>query len=219
MDKTARVVEGGWREASLPWLSGVPLAALPAILLAILLAGGGCATLSGWFGSNGETDPAGTGEATGAQSEAAPPGEGMLDRIAQGAAPGSATQFLARLAAGFGWEEQVTQNTMLRKAVEQGDFEAKVEPFLLALYYRNGFSVLPRVGEGHQFDRDTVVRGAVEATRLLVIDRAPVRIIFLEPVENVQIVYHQDGEAPHVFAIDPRAVVAVRQSLLKYYLR
>ena len=59
----------------------------------------------------------------------------------------------------------------------------------------------------------------MEATRLLVIDRAPVRIIFLEPVENVQIVYHQDGEAPHVFAIDPRAVVAVRQSLLKYYLR
>jgi hypothetical protein len=46
-----------------------------------------------------------------------------------------------------------------------------------------------------------------------------VRIIFLRPVQNVEIVYYQDGEEPQIFSVSDQAVVAVRQSLAKYYLR
>lgn len=167
------------------------------------------------------------GCSTAVDSSEGPPAEengdpfagGVLNVIADSAPAGSASLFLARLAAGFGWEDQVAQNALLHKAVLEEQFEQRVEPFLLTLYYQNGFSVLPVVGEGHQFNRDTVVRGAVGSSRLLVTNRNPIRIIFLQPVENVQIVYHQDGEQPQVFSVDEQAVVAVRQSLLKYYLR
>ena len=108
---------------------------------------------------------------------------------------------------------------VLLAAVVDEDFAQKVEPHLLGLYYRNGFSVLPVVGEGHQFARDSLVRGAVASSRLLVTTREPIRIIFLDGADNVQIVYPQDGTEPRVFAIDENAVVAVRQSLLEQYLR
>ncbi|HEX9843033.1 MAG TPA: hypothetical protein VGC20_09800, partial [bacterium] len=143
----------------------------------------------------------------------------VLNVIAQQAPPGSATQLLARLAAEFGWEAQVAQNPLLKQAVQDEQFEERVEPVLLGLYYRNGFSVLPVVGEGHQFNRDTVVKGAIGSSRLLVTTRKPVRIIFLRPVQNVEIVYYQDGEEPQIFSVSDQAVVAVRQSLAKYYLR
>ena len=56
-------------------------------------------------------------------------------------------------------------------------------------------------------------------TRVLVTERKAVRLIFLRRVDNVQIVYPQDGEQPQVFSVDAQSVVAVRQSLLKQYLR
>jgi hypothetical protein len=144
---------------------------------------------------------------------------GVLNVTAERAPPGSSVQLLAQLAAEFGWEEQVAQNPLLKKAVLEREFQRRVEPALLGLYYNNGFSVLPVVGEGHQFNRDTVVRGALGSSRLFVSTREPVRIIFLRPVQNVQIVYHQDGVEPRVFSVSAEAVVAVRQSLHKSYLR
>lgn len=198
-----------------------------ALLLALLLAllpVGGCGFLGGLFGGGEPTEPADQArQEEDAGKEGADPkdpfGAGVLNRIAEEAEPGSVSQFLARLAAQFGWEEQIAQNTGLRKAIEGGQFKERVEPYLLGVFFQNGFSVLPMVGEGHQFNRDTVVRGAVGATRLLVTTRDPVRIIFLSPVSNVQIVYHQDGKEPQVFSVNEQATVAVRQSLHKYYLR
>lgn len=196
----------------------VPATVLLAALLAALLLGpGGCGLFGGPSGDGvGEgTSP----EAAQAQQEQGPFAPGVLNVIAQRAPAGSSTQLLARLASEFGWEEQVAQDPLLKEAVDEEEFDERVEPQLLGLYYRNGFSVLPVVGEGHQFNRDTVVRGAIGSSRLFVVTREPVRIIFLRPVENVQIVYHQDGEEPQVFTVSEQAVVAVRQSLLKQYLR
>jgi hypothetical protein len=126
---------------------------------------------------------------------------------------------LAQLAAGFGWEEQVASHPALQGAVLEGRFAERVEPILLGLYFRNGFSVLPVVGEGHQFNRDTVVQGALGSSRLLVSNREQIRIVFLRPVQNVEIVYYQDGIEPQVFSVSDQAVVAVRQSLSRLYLR
>ncbi len=189
-----------------------PLAGLAALALLALLAGCGAAedSLGG-----AEAAPPAAGEA----EEAGGLPEGVLGTVALEAPGGSPAQFLARLAAEFGWEEQVAQNAPLQRAVRERRYEDKVVPFLLALYYRNGFSVLPKVGEGHQFNRDTVVRGAVASSRLLVTTREPVRIIFIEPVQNVQIVHHQDATPPRVFSISDESVVSVRESLLKWYLR
>lgn len=195
-----------------------------ALLLVLLLSLTGC----GWFGGGskpetptGPADAAGTPQPEGDPAQAAqgPFAAGVLNTVAQRAPVGSATQLLARLAAEFGWEEQAGQNPLLKEAVLEEQFAERVEPILLGLYYRNGFSVLPIVGEGHQFNRDSVVRGAMGSSRLLVSTRDPVRIIFLQPVENVQIVYYQDGVQPQVFTVSDRAVVTVRQSLLKQYLR
>lgn len=196
---------------------------LPLLLLtALALSPGGCS----WFGGGSEPPAAEAGppapgtEAAGATAaEQGPFAGGVLNSIAEQAPPGSATQLLARLAAEYGWEDQVAQNPQLKQAIADGDFADRVEPLLLGLYYRNGWSVLPVVGAGHEFNRDTIVRGAVGSSRLYVATRKKVRIIFLRPVQNVQIVYHQDGEEPQVFAVSDQAVVAVRQSLLKYYLR
>jgi hypothetical protein len=192
-----------------------------ALLLAGLLAGslGGC----GWFGggstSSAEAPTGPQGPGAQARQEQGPFAPGVLNVIAQKAPPGSATQLLARLAAEFGWEPQVAQDPLLKQAVLGGDFEERVEPHLLGLYYKNGWSVLPVVGEGHMFNRDSVVQGAIGSTRLLVTNRKTVRIIFLRPVQNVEIVYYQDGEEPQVFSVSDQSVVAVRQSLAKYYLR
>jgi len=200
-----------------------PHGLLAVLLVVSLLAMPGCGFFSGLFGGDGEDAAADQKQGEGAQEESGDPNgpnaEGVLNRITELAEPGSVSQFLARLSAQFGWEDQVAQNPGLRKAVEEGQFEERVEPFLLGLFYKNGFSVLPMVGEGHQVNRDTVVRGAVGATRLLVTNREEVRIIFLSPVQGVQIVYHQDGKPPQVFAVNDQATVAVRQSLLKWYLR
>lgn len=190
--------------------------------LALAWSLGGC----GLFGGADATEPTGpadaggrTAGAPGAQAPQGPFAAGVLNTVAQKAPPGSATQLLARLAAEFGWEDQVAQNPLLKEAVDAGEFAERVEPLLLGLYYKNGFSVLPVVGEGHQFNRDSVVRGAIGSSRLLVATREQVRIIFLQPVQNVQIVYWQDGIEPQVFTVDKNAVVTVRKSLLKQYLR
>lgn len=192
----------------------LPRRTILALALLALAQIGGCSTAV----DSTEGPPGGETERV-AEENGDPFASGVLNVIADSAPAGSVSLFLARLAAGFGWEDQVAQNALLHKAVLEEQFEQRVEPFLLTLYYQNGFSVLPVVGEGHQFNRDTVVRGAVGSSRLLVTNRNPIRIIFLQPVENVQIVYHQDGEQPQVFSVDEQAVVAVRQSLLKYYLR
>jgi hypothetical protein len=145
--------------------------------------------------------------------------DGMLKAIGSLAPGNSPTQLLARIANDLGWESQVTQDAQLRKAVERGNFEQDVLPFLLSLYYRNGFSVLPRVGEGHQFARDSIVRGVVGTTRLLVTSRDPLKLIFLEKVDNVQVIYPQDGQSPQIFTVIGTGVIAVRRSALEQYLQ
>lgn len=197
-----------------------------ALLTVAALGLGACS----WFGGGGQKPPAATAEGTAqgaaaqqpsaqAQQEQGPFAAGVLNVISQQAPPGSPTQLLAQLAAEFGWEPQVAQNPLLKQSVLDGRFAERVEPVLLGLYYRNGWSVLPMVGEGHQFNRDSIVQGAIASSRLLVTTRKSVRIIFLRPVQNVEIVYYQDGVEPQVFSVSPQSVVAVRQSLAKYYLR
>lgn len=189
------------------------------LAVVLLAAQAGC----GWFGGGEPPDagaPLAQVESQGEPADgAAASADGVLASVAAQAPPGSASQHLAELAASFGWEEQVARDEPLKRAVAAGQFDERVEPHLLALFYRNGFSVLPLVGEGHQFNRDSVVRGAVSASRLLVTTREPVRIILLGMADNVQIVYPQDGTPPEVYAVQPDAVVAVRESLLGQYLR
>ena len=188
---------------------------LMALLLMALLPGG-CS----WFGG-GDAESTGdkpAGDAAAQQEERIIEG-GLLDTIFDQAPPGSVAQYLARIAGQLGWEPQVAQNTLLKNAISDGAWEDKVEPMLLGLFYGNGFSVLPSVGENHQFGRDSIVRGAVKSTRLLVTNRHPIRIIFLRPVANLELVYHQDGEQPQVFALSSAAVIAVRRSQLAQYLR
>jgi hypothetical protein len=183
-------------------------------LRAGLLCLAACLALSGcsWFRGS---PASGTPES----KEKDPFADGMLKTIGALAPANSATQFLARIADDFGWENQISQNAPLRKAVENREFEQVVLPFLLALYYKNGFSVLPRVGEGHQFGRDSIVRGVTGTSRLLVATREPLKLIFLGALENVQIVYPQDGQAPQVFTVSGTGVIAVRRSQLEQYLQ
>src|SRR5579863_9680709 len=72
--------------------------------------------------------------------------DGLLKTIGAQAPPNSPAQFLAHIADDLGWESQVSQNAPLGRAVERKEFEQVVLPYLLSLYYKNGFSVLPRVG-------------------------------------------------------------------------
>ena len=145
--------------------------------------------------------------------------DGLLKSIGALAPANSPTQFLARIADDLGWESQIAQNAPLRKALENREYDQVVLPFLLSLYYRNGFSVLPRVGEGHQFGRDSIVRGVTGTSRLLVTSREPLKLIFLGPIENVQIIYPQDGQSPQVFTVSGTGVIAVRRSRLEQYLQ
>ena len=184
-------------------------------LLLIVLFG---AVLSGcgWFSSS---KPEGE-EAQKAEEKAKDPfAAGLLNAIAEIAPESSASRLLARIAAEAGWETQVAENVRLKKSIEDEQFEEQIQSYLLGLFYNNGYSVLPVVGEGHQFSRNTIVRGAVSKTRLLVTNRKLVNIIFLGPVQDIQVVYHQDGEQPKVFTLDKKAVITIRQSLLEYYLR
>ncbi len=144
---------------------------------------------------------------------------GMLNAIGQLAPGNSPSQFLAGIARQLGWEIELTGNTLLRNAVEEEQFKERVEPYLLSLFYKNGFSVLPTVGEGHQFARDSLVRGDVGAGKFLVTTRERVRLIFVRPLDNVQIVYPRDGTQPQIFTLDDKGVISVRSSLLKEYLR
>ena len=145
--------------------------------------------------------------------------EGMLRAIAHLAPPNSTPQFLAEIAEQLGWEEEVARNKLLRFAALSEQFDERVTPFLLGLFFKKGFSILPTAGEGHQFSRDSVVRGAVGGSRFLVTTRGPVRIIFLQPIDNVQIIYPKDGTQPQIFSINAEGVVAVRRSRLDQYLR
>ncbi|MDH5753447.1 MAG: hypothetical protein OEZ59_13635 [Deltaproteobacteria bacterium] len=185
-------------------------------LLLLLAALSGC-------GGKSATPPE---ETTGAQGEKKkvfdpnnPFAAGVLNAIAEIAPEKSPSRLLGRIAAELGWEEQVAENVRLRKAVEDEKFEENVQSYLLGLYYNNGFTVLPVVGEGHQFARNSIVRGAVANTRLLVTNREKLYLLFLGKVENIQIVYHKDGVQPQVFTLDPNAVIALRQSHLEHYLR
>ncbi len=174
-----------------------------AAFLLVLVLTGGCS----WFGR------------TPTEASPDPFSDGMLKAIGAMAPANSPTQFLSRIADGLGWESQVAQNDLLRKAVQGRKFDEVVMPFLLALFYRNGFSVLPRVGEGNQFARDTIVRGVSGTSRLLVTSREPLKLIFLGAVDNIQIVYPQDGQPPQVFTVSGTGVVAVRRSQLEQYLQ
>jgi hypothetical protein len=164
----------------------------------------------GWFGGKA------------AAPDAPPPedpfAQGMLRVILAKAPPGSVSQALAGIAEQLGWESQLQQNTLLKQAILSGQFDQRVQPFLLSLFFRNGYSVLPTVGEGHQVNRDTIIRGVGGDNRILVSTRDPVRIIFLTPVKNVQVIYPQDGTEPQVFTIDG-GVVAVRKSYSDLFLR
>lgn len=197
-----------------------PAVRLLVAVLAAALALGGCGLFS-WFGGDKPAAPAGEAgqPAPDPQQAAQPFPEGMLNTVADRAPAGSPSQYLAQLAREFGWEKEVAENTLLRQAVESGNFAGKVEPFLLAMFFRHGYSVLPSVGEGHQFSRDTIVRGPVSNTRTLVTTRDRVRLVFLTPPQNLQIVYPQDGEQPQIFALGSQGIIAVRKSLLESYLR
>ena len=185
--------------------------AIWAVACAVLVTFGGCSL----GGKSATPTPSGTA--------AEPPkddfSDGMLKAIGAQAPAGSATQFLARIADDFGWESQISQNAPLRKAVEKREFEQVVLPFLLSLYYKHGYSILPRVGEGHQFGRDSIVRGVAGTSRLLVTSKEPLKLIFLGAVENVQIIYPQDGQPPQIFAVVGTGTIAVRKSQLEQYLQ
>ena len=144
---------------------------------------------------------------------------GMLKAIAGTAPSGSNSQYLAGIADQFGWEKSLARNKLLRTAVEEEEFKSRVEPYLISLFYRNGFSVLPRLGEGHQIARDTLVRGAVGTSRYLVMTREQVRIIFLGRVQGVQLIYPRDGTEPQIFSRDENGTIAVRASLVRDQLR
>lgn len=174
-----------------------------AVFFLVLLLTGGCSR----FGR------------TSAEAARDPFADGMLKAIGALAPANSPPQFLARIADGLGWESQIAQNDLLRRAVQARQFDDVVMPFLLGLFYRNGFSVLPRVGEGNQFARDTIVRGVSGTSRLLVTSREPLKLIFLGAVDNVQIVYPQDGQPPQIFTVSGTGVVAVRRSELEQYLQ
>lgn len=194
--------------------------ALPALLAALLLLGG-CSYVSSFFGSEADAKAKGANEVKEAKVEEPkdPFEEGVLKAVAHFAPSGSTTQYLARIAEQYGWEKAVARNTLLRNAVVEKKFDEKVEPYLLSLFFSKGFSVLPTVGEGHQFARDTIVRGGVADSRFLVTTRERVRIIFLTPLRNVLIIFPQDGTQPQLFTPKNGGVVAVRRSLLKQYLR
>jgi hypothetical protein len=186
------------------------------LVCAAALALGAC----GWFGADAPAPAPAEQAATaeGAEPPSVLPG-GVLRNIATAAPPQTPAQYLALLADQFGWEPAVAQNEILAKAVESGDMEGQVEPFLLGLFYRNGFAVLPQVGEGHEFSRDSVVRGPLGSARYLVTTRKPVRIILLAPTQNAEIVYPQDGEQPQVFSLEKESSVTVRTSRTEHYLR
>lgn len=145
--------------------------------------------------------------------------EGVLNAAAQRAPAASASQSLALLAREMGWEQEVSENGMLRKAIAGNAFQAQVEPFLMALFYKHGYSILSQAGEGHEFSRDTVLRGPASNVRFLVTTRRSIHVIFLGPTDNVQLIYPQDGEPPQVYALRPDGALAVRQSRLETYLR
>jgi hypothetical protein len=192
----------GWR-----WLAYArPGLLLATVLLSLALAG------CGWFGKS-----------TSAPAEAAADGEdpfaaGVLKVIVARAPPASPSQSLASIADQLGWENQLQQNGLLRQAILSGQFEQRVQPFLLSLFFRNGYTVLPMVGDGHQVNRDSIIRGVAGDNRILVSTRDAVRIIFLGPVRNVQVIYPQDGTEPQVFTIEG-GVVAVRKSYSDQFLR
>jgi len=174
-----------------------------ALFFVILLLAGGCS----WFAR------------TPRESARDPFADGTLKAIGAMAPANSPAQFLARIADGFGWESQVGRNDLLRRAIQARQFDDVAMPFLLGLFYRNGFSVLPRVGEGNQFARDTIVRGVSGTSRLLVTSREPLKLIFLGEVDNIQIVYPQDGQPPQIFTVSGTGIVAVRRSELEQYLQ
>ncbi|MBI3993850.1 MAG: hypothetical protein HY342_11285 [Candidatus Lambdaproteobacteria bacterium] len=195
-----------------PWLS------LLLCLLALAVLPAGCA----WLGLGGDQPaavPAAEGQPGAEQKpESVLPG-GVLGNIASKAPPKSPAQYLAFLADQFGWEQDVAQNTLLAQAVQEQAWDERVEPFMLGLFFGRGFSVLPAVGDGHEFSRDAVVNGPLNQARLLVTTRRPVRIVLLRPAINVEIIYPQDGEQPQLFTLDPDSSVVVRQSRLEQYLR
>jgi hypothetical protein len=153
-----------------------------------------------------------------AEAPAAPFDQGVLKEAANRAPAGSVAQYLATLADELGWEAEVNQDLLLRQSIEAGDFEQRVEPRLLGLFFKMGFSILPSVGEGHEFTRDSVVRGNAANSRFFVRARQPVRIIFLDQVDNIVIIYPKNGQQPQLFNRIGRSTVALRESRLEQYL-
>ncbi len=198
------------RRVSTPGLEPVhrrALSALAVIAALTLIVPAGCSTIGevwdDFFGSEEEIDPF---------------EEGLLSAAAFAAPPGSTSQYLAQLAKELEWEEDVTHDLLLREAVIEEKFSERVEPRLLGLFFRKGFSVLPILGEGHEFNRDTLVRGDLVNSRYLVRTKIPIRIIFLGLAENIVIIYPIDGVQPQVFNRTPASTVAVRESRLERYL-
>jgi hypothetical protein len=184
--------------------AGIRIAALAVVAAAFLA---GC----GFFGKSTPPDAS-------AAAPEDPFADGVLRVIVAKAPPGSVSQSLAGIADQLGWESQLQQNRLLRQAILSGQFDQRVQPFLLSLFFRNGYSVLPTVGDGHQVNRDAIIRGVAGDNRILVSTREAVRIIFLAPVKNVQVIYPQDGTEPQVFTVEG-GVVSVRKSLSDQFLR
>ena len=145
--------------------------------------------------------------------------EGVLKGVAHLAPKDSVSVFLANVADQLGWESDVAKNGLIKKAANDGDFDEKVEPYLLALFFSRGFSVLPNIGEGHELSGDSLIRGKVLDVKFNITTRQPVRLIFLQPMERIQIIYPMDGVQPIIFAQNPEGVMIVRRSHLEQYLR
>ena len=194
-----------------------------AFLLALALAGCGLfgpgqtpAAPSTPAGAESGAGPGGTEPSPNAPAD--PFGQGVLKAVVNEAPPGSPAQYLAVLADDFGWETEVNQDLLLRRAIAAQEFQERVEPRLLGLFFKRGFSVFPSVGEGHEFSRDTLVRGAVANRQFLVRAKGPVRIIFLEPADNIVIVYAKNAEQPQIFSRVQTSTVAVRESRSELHL-
>jgi len=210
-----------------PSLARVSRRARHGVILAALW---GAAALAGCGLFGGGTPPApppeeqaagAAGTADAPEAPARPPAPfslGVLREAVNQAPPGSASQFLATIADELRWEEDVNQDLALRQAISEGQFDERVEPRLLGLFFRKGFSVLPSVGEGHEFARDSIVRGPAANRRFFARSRDPVRIIFLDQVDNIVIIYPKNAGQPQVFNRIPTSSVALRESRLDQYL-
>lgn len=108
------------------------------------------------------------------------------------------TPFVARMADDPGRESRIVEHVPVRQAVESREFDQVVQPLPQACCDRNSFSVLPHVGAGHAFGRDSIVRGMIGIRHPPATSHEQVMPSFLGPIEVVQIITRHDGSRSRV---------------------